>query len=60
VVLDRVGRGVRRDVRPDQRRLRQTPGLVEYGSLFQRLTITIGFTWLTLLALRRGNAGQQA
>lgn len=37
----------------------QTPGLVEYGGLFQRLTVTIGFTWLTLLALRRGNAGQQ-
>jgi hypothetical protein len=44
----------------------QTPGLVEFGGLFQRLTIIIGFTWLTLLALhltpagalRRGNAGQ--
>ena len=30
-----------------------------YGGLFQRLTVTIGFTWLTLLVLRRGNAGQQ-
>jgi hypothetical protein len=26
----------------------QTPGLVELGGLFQRLTITIGFTWLSL------------
>ncbi|MFS8100463.1 DUF998 domain-containing protein [Lentzea alba] len=26
----------------------QTPGLVEFGGLFQRLTITIGFTWLTV------------
>ncbi|MET9631432.1 hypothetical protein ABZX92_28615 [Lentzea sp. NPDC006480] len=26
----------------------QTPGLVELGGLCQRLTITIGFTWLTL------------
>lgn len=25
----------------------QTPGLVGLGGLFQRLTITIGFTWLT-------------
>ncbi|MEU0880127.1 DUF998 domain-containing protein [Lentzea sp. NPDC005914] len=28
----------------------QTPGLVEFGGLFQRLTITIGFTWLTLFS----------
>jgi hypothetical protein len=26
----------------------QTPGLVEIGGLLQRLTITIGFTWLTV------------
>lgn len=29
----------------------QTPGLVEFGGLFQRLTVIIGFTWLTLLAV---------
>lgn len=28
----------------------QTPGLVEFGGLLQRVTITIGFTWLTVLA----------
>ena len=27
----------------------QTPGLVEFGGLFQRVTIVIGFTWLTAL-----------
>lgn len=26
----------------------QTPGLVDFGGLFQRLTITTGFTWLTV------------
>ncbi|GAA3618878.1 DUF998 domain-containing protein [Lentzea roselyniae] len=26
----------------------QTPGLVEFGGLFQRLTVAIGFTWLTV------------
>ncbi|TCO59571.1 DUF998 domain-containing protein [Actinocrispum wychmicini] len=29
----------------------QTPGLVDIGGLLQRLTITIGWTWLTLLAV---------
>lgn len=29
----------------------QTPGLVEIGGLLQRATITIGWLWLTLLAL---------
>jgi len=29
----------------------QTPGLVEIGGLLQRVTITIGWLWLTLLAL---------
>lgn len=29
----------------------QTGGLVEFGGLLQRITITIGWTWLTLLAL---------
>ncbi|MGW4208099.1 DUF998 domain-containing protein [Lentzea sp. NPDC004789] len=28
----------------------QTPGLVEFGGLLQRLTITIGFTWLTVVS----------
>jgi hypothetical protein len=37
----------------------QTPGLVEFGGLFQRLTVAIGFTWLTvfgaaMLVNRRG------
>jgi hypothetical protein len=27
----------------------QTPSLVEFGGLFQRATIVIGFTWLTVL-----------
>ncbi|PWK90637.1 uncharacterized protein DUF998 [Lentzea atacamensis] len=26
----------------------QTPSLVEFGGLFQRLTVAIGFTWLTV------------
>jgi hypothetical protein len=30
----------------------QRPGLVEFGGLFQRVTVIIGFTWLTLLAAR--------
>ncbi len=37
----------------------QVDGLVHVGGLLQRLTITIGWTWLTLLAidlLRRGRA----
>ncbi|TMC11983.1 MAG: DUF998 domain-containing protein [Chloroflexi bacterium] len=37
----------------------QVPGLVAFGGLFQRLTITTGWTWLTLLAvslLRRSPA----
>jgi hypothetical protein len=29
----------------------QAPGLVDFGGLFQRSTVTIGWTWLTLLAL---------
>ncbi|MGC8836920.1 MAG: DUF998 domain-containing protein [Anaerolineae bacterium] len=29
----------------------QVPGLVDYAGLFQRLTLTVGWAWLTLLAL---------
>lgn len=31
--------------------LSQTPGLVDIGGLLQRSTVTIGWTWLTLLAI---------
>lgn len=29
----------------------QVPGLVDYAGLFQRITLTVGWAWLTLLAL---------
>jgi Protein of unknown function (DUF998) len=40
----------------------QTPGLVAFGGLFQRLLVTIGWTWLTLLAVKMwmASAGQAA
>jgi len=31
---------------------RQTPGFADFGGLFQRVTIIIGWVWLALLALR--------
>jgi hypothetical membrane protein len=31
---------------------RQTPGFADFGGLFQRITIIIGFAWIALLALR--------
>jgi hypothetical protein len=34
----------------------QTPGLVAFGGLFQRLCVTIGWTWLTLLAVQMWRA----
>ncbi len=34
----------------------QAPQLVDYGGLLQRTTITIGFTWLTLLAIQAHQA----
>ena len=32
----------------------QAETLVDFGGLLQRTTITIGWTWLTLLAIRGG------
>jgi hypothetical protein len=34
----------------------QAPGLVAYGGLYQRITVVIGFSWLTLLAIRTNSA----
>jgi hypothetical protein len=33
----------------------QAPTLVAYGGLYQRTTVVIGFTWLTLLAIHTNN-----
>ncbi|WP_433414181.1 DUF998 domain-containing protein [Microtetraspora malaysiensis] len=38
----------------------QTEGLVEIGGLLQRLTITVGWAWLALLAVRVRGEGQSA